>query len=154
MADAVTHAAEEGPVEEGPAGPGPRLRVRFPVDDRELSTLHGRAFGHPGSPVQPWAARLQRHSVSWVGAFSGELLVGFVHACWDGGAHAFLLDTVVDPDHRRHGVGRRLVQSLVDEVRSAGCSWLHVDYEPHLAPFYRDACGFGGTEAALLRLTP
>jgi hypothetical protein len=29
--------------------------------------------------------------------------------------------------------------------------WLHVDYEPHLAPFYR-ALGFRHTEAGLLRL--
>lgn len=129
------------------------LRVRFPVDDEVLSELHSRAFtGQAAMAVIPWAARLQSHSLTWVGAFLGDLLVGFVHACWDGGPHAFLLDTVVDPDQQRQGIGRRLVQVLVVEVRAAGCEWLHVDYEPHLASFYRDACAFRPTEAGLVHL--
>ena len=32
-----------------------------------------------------------------------------------------------------------------------GAEWLHVDYEPHLAPFYT-AAGFRPTEAGLIRL--
>lgn len=85
------------------------VQVGFPVDDQVLSDLHARAFAHPGppgeTPLQPWGARLQRHGPAWVGAFDGERLIGFVHACWDGGAHA-LLDTVVDPGHQHQGVGR------------------------------------------------
>jgi ribosomal protein S18 acetylase RimI-like enzyme len=132
----------------------PSLRSRFPVDDVALSRLHGRAFGRPGGEVQPWASQLQRHSLTWVGAFDADALLGFVNACWDGGVHAFLLDAVVDPDHQRRGIGRRLVLALVAEVRNSGCEWLHVDYEPHLGSFYRDACGFRATEAGVIRLAP
>ena len=84
--------------------------------------------------------------------FAGPALVGFVHACWDGGAHAFLLDTVVDPGFQRQGIGRRLVEALVAEVTAAGCGWLHVDYEPHLDGFYR-SCGFRPTAAGLVALS-
>ena len=129
----------------------PELRVRYPVDDTALTALHARAFGEAPGDVQPWAARLARYSVAWVGAFADDDLVGFVHACGDGGAHAFVLDTVVDPRHQGRGVGRRLVERLVVEVRAAGCTWLHVDHEPHLADFYA-ACGFRPTAAGLLRL--
>jgi hypothetical protein len=73
------------------------LKVRFPVDDAALSVLHHQAFS-PGTPdtdvaTRPWASRLERHSLTWVGAFSSGQLVGFVHAVWDGGTHAFILDT-------------------------------------------------------------
>lgn len=129
------------------------VRVDFPVDDAALTALHARAFGSTSGPVDPWAERLARYSVSWVGAFDGAELVGFVHACGDGGRHAFLLDTVVDPGHQRRGIGRALVAALVTEVTAAGCDWLHVDYEPHLGPFYA-ACGFRPTDAGLLRLRP
>ncbi|MCC2336360.1 GNAT family N-acetyltransferase [Cellulomonas wangsupingiae] len=129
----------------------PALRVRFDVDDAALSRLHARAFGEPPGEVRPWAARLARHGVTWVGAFEGDELVGFVHACGDGGTHAFVLDTVVDPAHRGRGTGRRLVERLTAEVRSVGCTWLHVDFEPHLDGFYR-VCGFRPTSAGLLRL--
>ena len=127
------------------------LLSRFLVEDDVLSRLHGCAFGSVG-PVQPWSERLNRFSVTWVGAFDGAELVGFVHAVWDGGPHAFLLDTAVLPEYQRQGVGVALVAQLVADVRAAGCEWMHVDYEPHLRTFYEDACGFGPTNAGLLRL--
>lgn len=131
------------------------VQVGFPVDDQVLSDLHARAFTPAGAPpetsTQPWGARLQRHSLAWVGAFDGERLIGFVHACWDGSAHAFLLDAVVDPDHQHRGVGTLVVERLVSEVEEAGCEWLHVDFEPRLEPFYQ-ACGFQPTSAGLMSL--
>ena len=127
------------------------IRVRFPVDDDELSRLHALAFESPVD-LQPWAARLERHALTWVGAFSNDLLVGFVQVCWDGGAHAFVLDTAVHPEYGRQGIGKRLVRAAAAEALAAGCEWLHVDFEPHLADFYLKACGFSPTDAGLLRL--
>ncbi len=127
------------------------LQVRFPVDDRVLSALHSLAFDAPGE-VQPWNARLERHALTWVGAFDNDELIGFVQVCWDGGAHAFVLDTAVHPDHGRKGIGSQLVARAAAEARAAGCEWLHVDYEPHLKGFYLDACGFTPTDAGLLKL--
>ena len=127
------------------------LVVRFAVDDAELSALHALAFGGEVQ-VQPWGERLARHALTWVGAFSNDQLVGFVQVCWDGGAHAFVLDTAVHPDHGRQGIGKRLVLAAAEEAKAAGCEWLHVDYEPHLTAFYVDACGFRPTDAALLKL--
>ncbi|GAA0481177.1 N-acetyltransferase [Paractinoplanes deccanensis] len=126
---------------------------RFPVDDRSLSLLHARAFGAP-SHVRPWAERLHRHALTWIGAFEGTALVGFVQVCWDGGSHAFLLDTAVDPDRQHRGIGARLVAEATSAARDAGCEWLHVDFEAGLAGFYLESCGFRPTRAGLLRLGP
>jgi len=127
------------------------IRIRFTVDDVELSRLHALAFGSEPE-IQPWSDRLERHALTWVGAFGNDRLTGFVQVCWDGRAHAFLLDTVVDPSRQRRGLGQRLVAAAVEQARLAGCEWLHVDFEPHLAGFYRESCGFAPTEAGLLRL--
>ena len=129
------------------------LKVRFPVDDAELSALHRRAFS-PGNRetdavARPWADRLERHSLTWVGAFSSGRLVGFVHVVWDGGSHAFILDTMVDPAFQRLGIGRDLVRTVTDEAFKAGYDWVHVDYEPEYATFYQNACGFCPTPAGL-----
>ena len=127
------------------------IRVKFPVNDRELSELHAAAF--EGEPeLTAWGERLERWALTWVGAFSDEQLLGFVQVCWDGGAHAFVLDTAVHPEHGRRGIGKQLVLTAAAEARAAGCEWLHVDFEPHLSAFYLDACGFRPTDAGLLKL--
>jgi GNAT superfamily N-acetyltransferase len=132
------------------------LTVRCPIDDAELTALHDLAFGterRPGDAVSPWASRLARHSLTWVGATSAGRLVGFVHAAWDGGTHAFVLDTVVHPEYQGHGIGRRLVATVTEEAFARGCEWVHVDYEPALAAFYEQACGFRPTAAGLRSAT-
>nr|WP_261569500.1 GNAT family N-acetyltransferase [Frankia gtarii] len=90
------------------------------------------------------------HSLTWIAASRGRL-VGFVNVVGDGGVHAFILDTTVHPDEHRQGLGIRLVRAAADEARTRGAEWLHVDYEPHLEPFY-ERCGFRQTAAGLLRL--
>lgn len=127
--------------------------TRFPVDDVELSALHARAFGTAATHVTPWARRLEAHALTWVGAFDGARLVGFVQVCWDGGEHAMLLDTAVDPQWQRRGIGEALVRTAAGEATRAGCGWLHVDFEEHLTHFYQERCGFRGTSAGLLRLS-
>lgn len=139
-------------MEAGDVDSGMDLRVRFSVDDAALTVLHNRAFGSSLTTVHPWSRQLDRYSLTWVGAFAGDVLIGFVQLAWDGGVHAFLLDTAVDPDHQRRGVGRALVAAAAAEATHAGCEWVHVDFEPHLASFYRDACGFTSTDAGLRRL--
>ncbi|MFJ6623462.1 GNAT family N-acetyltransferase [Kitasatospora sp. NPDC091335] len=132
-------------------------RWRGPLTDPELDALHTEGFGGAGDPPAeptPWRARLERHSLGWVTArrTADGALVGFVNLAWDGGAHAFLLDTVVSPDTRRRGVATRLVAEAADGARAAGCTWLHVDFEPHLRPLYLDACGLRATDAGLSAL--
>ena len=78
-------------------------------------------------------------------------MVGFVNVAWDGGIHAFIIDTTVHPSVRRNGIGRELVRRAAEAARTEGIVWLHVDFEPHLRAFY-SACGFTPTEAGLMRL--
>ncbi|WP_293910063.1 GNAT family N-acetyltransferase [Deinococcus sp.] len=70
---------------------------------------------------------------------------------WDGGVHAFLLDTTVHPEFQRRGLGAELVRRVAAQAQSRGLHWLHVDFGPHLEGFYR-GCGFRETGAGLDRL--
>ncbi len=99
-----------------------------------------------------WWAQVNAFSLGWVCARLERRLVGFVNLAWDGGAHAFLLDTLMAEDLQRRGLATRLVARATEEARAASCDWLHVDFEPHLRDFYFKACGFKSTDAGLIAL--
>lgn len=120
-----------------------------PIVDAELNALRAAAWSQVGDQV--WSPILRR-SLGWVGATDGDRLVGFVNVAWDGGVHAFLLDTTVHPDYQRRGLGRSLVREAAAMARELGAEWLHVDHEDELDSFYR-GCGFRPTRAGLIDLT-
>jgi GNAT superfamily N-acetyltransferase len=127
-------------------------RWRAAITDGQLYDL---TTSHGGHPQRGWWDRVRPHSLGWVSAHLPDgALVGFVNLAWDGGDHAFVLDTTVHPDHQRRGIATRLVARATEAARAAGCDWLHVDFEEHLRPFYLDACGFRPTDAGLIRLRP
>ncbi len=119
------------------------------IVSEDLNALRAAAWDRVGD--QDWGPILDR-SLGWVCAVDGDRLVGFVNVAWDGGVHAFLLDTTVHPDYQRRGVGRALVREAATMARARGAEWLHVDYEDDLGPFYR-GCGFRPSAAGLLDLT-
>ncbi|WP_435828329.1 GNAT family N-acetyltransferase [Saccharopolyspora shandongensis] len=125
-------------------------RWRAEASDDELVSL---TLSHGGTAEPGWWERVRAHSLGWVTArLPGGALIGFVNVAWDGGDHAFLLDTKVRPDHQHRGVGTELVRRAAQSARRAGCTWLHVDFEPPLRGFYFDACGFRPTDAGLILL--
>ncbi|OWJ66805.1 GNAT family N-acetyltransferase [Inquilinus limosus] len=129
----------------------PVLEWRGAFGNDELNALHAECFGHPVLG-DDWWGQVNRFSLGWVCLRLDGRLAGFVNVAWDGGVHAFLLDTAVTPSLRRQGHATRLVREAVARARAAGCEWLHVDFDPELRGFYLDACGFRPTEAGLVRL--
>ena len=75
-----------------------------------------------------------------------------MNVAWDGGDHAFLLDTKTHSVFQHKGIGTRLVELAARYAKTAGCEWLHVDFEPELERFYFNACGFRRTPAGLIHL--
>jgi GNAT superfamily N-acetyltransferase len=124
---------------------------RGEFSNAEVNALHAQAFEHRLLD-DDWREQLSTHSLGWVIARREGALVGFVNVAWDGGVHAFVLDTMVDEQFGRQGIGTQLVAAAVDGSRSAGCEWLHVDFDDHLRPFYFGACSFEPTNAGLIAL--
>ena len=124
------------------------VAIGEPLDEGELQALFAASW--PGYVPQPFAPVLAR-SLTWVSARDGGVLVGFVNVATDGGRHAFLLDPTVHPRMRRRGIGTSLVDAAAQRAYEAGATWLHVDYEPSLAPFYA-RCGFTPSSAGVRKL--
>jgi GNAT superfamily N-acetyltransferase len=72
--------------------------------------------------VPGWCNRVRPHSLGWVTArLNDGGLVGFANMAWDGGDHAFLIDTKVRPDHQRRGIASELVRIAAENATEAGC---------------------------------
>jgi GNAT superfamily N-acetyltransferase len=126
------------------------FKWRGDISDAELFAL---TESHGGDSEVGWWDRVRPFSLGWVSArlANGEV-AGFVNVAWDGGVHAFLLDTKVRADLQRRGIGTALVRVAAQRAEQAGCQWLHVDFVDHLRNFYFEACGFMPTNAGLIAL--
>ena len=123
-------------------------KTRPVVSDSSLNELFASAWmNHANREFGSVLA----HSLTYVCAFAGQMLVGFVNVAWDGGIHGFILDTTVHRDFQRQGIGTELMRQAAEVAAKHGIEWLHVDYEPHLDAFYRK-CGYRQTAAGLLNL--
>ncbi len=146
---AAPSAQDQLPAAAGRTPPQPvSYRVRAPLSGNQVNQLFAAAWPahrHTDFQVQ-WA-----YSLGYLAAFSQSELIGYVNLAWDGGIHAFLLDTTVHPRFQRQGIGRELVRRAVQMAAERGIQWIHVDYEPELEHFYA-ACGFEPTRAGLIRL--
>lgn len=123
-------------------------RVSPAVTNEELNSLFASVW--EGHHRQDFVTKLA-HSLAFICAYHEKQLIGFVNIAWDGGLHAFILDTSVDKKFRHQGIGLELIKRAVAEAKRRGAEWLHVDFEPHLQDFY-DKCGFRHTAAGLIKL--
>jgi GNAT superfamily N-acetyltransferase len=127
---------------------GLAYRVSPRLTNDELNALMAAGWQeHARRDFQP----VLKRSLAFVCVYQEARLIGFVNLAWDGGEHAFILDTLVHPEFRRRGIGRELVMRAVGEAGGRGLKWVHVDFEPHLRSFY-ERCGFRDTAAGLIRL--
>jgi membrane protease YdiL (CAAX protease family)/GNAT superfamily N-acetyltransferase len=120
------------------------------VGDDELNALFERSWpSHTRRSFQPVLAR----SLTYIVARQGDRLVGYVNLATDGGVHAFLLDTTVDPDFRERGIGSALIQRAIAAAGRKRMGWVHVDFDEKHDILYRRA-GFQPTLAGLVKLSP
>lgn len=70
-------------------------------------------------------------------------VVGFAHAAWNDDGEGYVLRTYVDPDRRREGAGRELLEAACDALRERGVERINATVLAENDPgnaFYR---GFG-----------
>ncbi|WP_461023562.1 GNAT family N-acetyltransferase [Thalassiella azotivora] len=82
-----------------------------------------------------------RNSAYLVAARDDGRLVGLARVVSDDATVCYLQDLLVDPTHQRRGVGRRLVQAVVDRYAHVRQKVLLTDDEPGQHAFY-EALGY------------
>ncbi|QVI33898.1 GNAT family N-acetyltransferase [Lacticaseibacillus chiayiensis] len=111
------------------------------IDNRELDTeavlaLY-QAVGWVMYTRDP--AKLKRalaQSLMILGAFDGDRLVGLIRAVGDGETILFIQDLLVLPSYQRQGIGRQLVNTLVNHFPEVRQRVLLTDDQPDTRAFY------------------
>lgn len=111
----------------------------------EPATLEGlRAILAPGSGVSLFAARLRAEdgAPGQAGPIVGLAVLAVFTSLT--GTRGWLEDVVVDSEARNRGVGRRLVEAVVEAARDAGCRTLDLTSRPSRETANRlyERCGF------------
>lgn len=108
------------------------------------------------SPPEPEQTRLaMEHSLFRVSVWDGDEIVGMARMIGDMGLCCYVKDVIVRPEYQGRGVGRLLIEELLDFVRSHGIPGTDIFVElsamPDKIPFY-EKFGFSANEAQRLRL--
>ena len=131
------------------AGDVPALRGVFRraalsnAGDREVLLAHPDALEWSEEAIAGGRVRV---------AVEDGTVVGFATTVPLGGGLE-LEDLFVEPDRMRRGVGRRLVEDVLDIARSEGVEHVWVTANPHAMAFYT-AVGFGPDGSARTRFGP
>lgn len=104
----------------GDAGPGiPRLRPMASSDLSEVLRIEEASFPTPWSEGTFRNLMRRANARLWVAESEAGELLGYAVA-WFAGREAELGDLAVSPEARRSGVGRALVEAVLEDARNHG----------------------------------
>jgi aralkylamine N-acetyltransferase len=118
------------------------------ADPEQLKTLYmGAGWLEPSTKLIPeFLHHVVQNSAVFIGAFHQEKLIGMGRALSDLSSDAYIQDLTVLKDYRRKGVGKKIIQALVAELKKNGVDWIGLIAEPGAAPFFK-SLGFHDLEA-------
>jgi len=95
-----------------------------------------------------------RHTLFRVSVFDGDRIVAMARMIGDMGLDYYIKDVIVRPEYQKKGIGRMMINELLDFIRRNGVSGTDIFVElcamPDKIPFYQ-RFGFEANEAQRLR---
>ena len=87
-----------------------------------------------------------RHSLKVLVAWEGDVLTGVIRAVGDGASILHIQDIIVEPEHRRKGIGTALLCAMDDLYPDVYQKILLTDDQPSKLAFYEN-CGFAKSKS-------
>lgn len=119
------------------------VMIRVPTEKqiRQIVDLYRmQGWWQTGDGESPhFIPKLIAGSHCFVVAMKGEDIVGMGRAISDGISDAYIQDLTVRSDCRKQGVGRRILQVLLERLHADGLRWIGLIAEPGSDNLYRRA---------------
>ena len=107
-----------------------------------------------GAPSLEQTRLAMEHSLFRVSVHDGENIIAMARMIGDMGLCYYIKDVVVRPEYQKLGIGRMLIDELLNFIRENGVSGTDIFVElcamPDKIPFY-EKFGFSANEAQRLR---
>ncbi|KAL5974453.1 hypothetical protein ACLOJK_031118 [Asimina triloba] len=109
------------------------------IDD--LNTVFVRVGFHRRDPAKILTALQHTPTLLWIEHAKTQKPVAFARATGDSVFNAVIWDVVVDPSYQGFGLGKAVMERLVDQLLQTGITNIALYAEPRVVGFYR-ALGF------------
>ncbi len=80
--------------------------------------------------------KIVENSALFAGAFYQERLIGMGRALSDKASDAYVQDVIVLKDFRGKGMGKKIINTLIDELKELGVDWIGLIGKPGTELFY------------------
>ena len=120
------------------AADGIDIRAVDRTDRTQIIRLYKEAdWWSPANDRQPeFVDKIAENSYCFVGAFCDGEMIGMGRVLSDGISDAYIQDVTVLRDHRRRGIGGRIIAHLLDKLQADRIEWIGLIGEPGTGEFY------------------
>jgi ribosomal protein S18 acetylase RimI-like enzyme len=119
------------------------ILLREPTEEqiRQIVGLYrDQGWWQPGDDrMECLISRLIAGSHCFVIATDGESIVGIGRAISDGVSDAYIQDLTVRLNRRKQGIGKLILQTLLERLQTNGIKWIGLIAEPGSGSLYRRA---------------
>ena len=113
------------------------IREYMPYREEEILPLYASVGWTAYTDCPETLQRGFAHSLLTLAAYEDSHLVGLIRTVGDGNTIIFVQDILVYPEYQRSGVGRALLQAILDRYSHVRQIELATDNTPETIGFYR-----------------
>jgi len=122
--------------------PLPQLVIKAvkSASKKELIQLYTEAgWWEPSYGKHPeFLNHIAEKSAVFVGAFLEKKLIGMGRALSDLTSDAYIQDVTVLKEFRGKGIGRRIIETLIEKLKETGVDWIGLVAQPGTSHFYEE----------------
>lgn len=122
------------------------IKINEIPDIKEIETLYNDAGWTAYTKDLDVLLKAFYCSLSIITAWKDNELVGVLRAVGDGMTIVYIQDIIVKTTHQRQGIGRLLINEIMNEFKKVRQKVLLTDNQPNTLAFY-ESCGFSTSES-------